>query len=62
MKIKLTIIFLILIAGFAQAAVENIPIKTNIELKPGQAELITINANEEMEIGWSAPRKRVKPS
>src|SRR6266571_8828120 len=44
--------FLILIASNAQAALQKQPIKSRIELKPGQKELITIPSNEAMEIGW----------
>ena len=48
----LIFIFFILIANNAQAALQKQPIKSHIELKPGQKELITVASNEAMEIGW----------
>jgi len=41
-------------AGAAHAAVERVPIKSNIELKPDQAQTITIEATQPTEIGWRA--------
>ena len=55
MSAMFTLIFLFftLIANDAQAALQKQPIKSHIELKPGQKELITIPSNEAMEIGWA---------
>src|SRR5437867_2484855 len=47
----LILCFTILWAGSAYAAVENVPIKS-LELSPGQAEAITVEAAQPVEIGW----------
>jgi len=50
--LKLIFISFILVANSAQAALQKQSIKSHIELKPGQKELITVASNEAMEIGW----------
>ena len=47
-----------LTASYAHAAIEKMPIKSNVELNPGQVELITIDSNEEMEVGWDAVQEK----
>jgi len=41
-----------LCATIAHAAVEHLPIKSNVPLKPGEAYTITIEASEATEVGW----------
>jgi hypothetical protein len=41
-------------AGAAHAAVEHVPIKSNVELRPGEVHTITCEATQPMEIGWQA--------
>lgn len=48
------LLFLVLWAGVAHAAVMHIPIKSGVVLKPGQAFTITVQATEPVEIGWLA--------
>jgi hypothetical protein len=40
--------------AIAHAAVEHIPIESNIALKPGETRTITIEATQPVEIGWRA--------
>ena len=48
------LLFLVLWAGVAHAAVMHVPLKSGIVLKPGQAYTITVEATEPVEIGWLA--------
>jgi hypothetical protein len=41
-------------AATASAAVQHIAIKSNLPLKPGEAQTITVDATEPTEIGWKA--------
>ncbi len=41
-------------ASAAHAAVEHVPIKSNVHLKPGEAHVITVDAAQPTEIGWRA--------
>ena len=50
--------FFILAANHAQAALQKQPIKSHVELKPGQKELITVPSHEAMEIGWDTTQAR----
>lgn len=43
---------LLLWAGVVHAAVDRIPIKSNLALKPGEAYTITVETTEPTEIGW----------
>ena len=52
MRVKFTIIFLVLLASYAHAGIKEFPIKSNIKLEAGQAESITIDSNEEIEVNW----------
>lgn len=49
-----TLLFLVLCAGVAHAAVTHIPIKSRVVLKPGDVYTITIEATQPVEIGWLA--------
>ena len=48
------LLFLIFWGGVSHAAVTHIPIKSGVVLKPGEAQTITLQANEPVEIGWLA--------
>ena len=48
------LLFLVFWASVAHAAVTHIPIKSGVVLKPGEAQTITLQANEPVEIGWLA--------
>jgi len=43
-------------AGSTDAAVEHISIQSNLELKPGDAHVITVEATQPTEIGWQVVR------
>ena len=52
---RLSILLLSLFwTGAAYAAVEHVPIKSNVKLEPGEASTITIEATQPTEIGWQA--------
>jgi hypothetical protein len=48
------LLFFVVWAGVAHAAVTHIPIKSGVVLKPGEAFTITVQATEPVEIGWLA--------
>jgi hypothetical protein len=48
------LLLLLLWAGSTDAAVEHIAIRSNLELKPGDAHVITVEATQPAEIGWRA--------
>jgi len=48
------LLFSLLWVGAAHAAVEHVPIKSNVELKPDEARTITVEATQPTEIGWQA--------
>jgi len=48
------LLFFIFWGGVSHAAVTHIPIKSGVVLKPGEAQTITLQANEPVEIGWLA--------
>lgn len=52
---RLSIVLLLLLwAGVAHGAVERVPIRSSVQLKPGEAQTITIEAAQPTEIGWRA--------
>ena len=52
---RLSILLLSLVwVGAAHAAVEHVPITSNVNLKPGEAQAITVEATGPTEIGWRA--------
>jgi len=52
------LLFVVLCAGVAHAAVTHIPIKSGVVLKPGEAHTITVQATTPVEIGWLAVQAR----
>jgi hypothetical protein len=48
------LLFSLLWVDAAHAAVEHVPIKSNVELKPDEARTITVEATQPTEIGWQA--------
>jgi hypothetical protein len=50
----LTAVLLALAASAARAAVEHVPVKSNLVLEPGQAYTISVAATTPEEIGWAA--------
>jgi hypothetical protein len=46
------ILLLTALVGSAHAAVENITVQSEVELKPGQSQTVTIETNEDTEVGW----------
>ncbi len=56
---KLTFIFIIfmLFSTPAHAALIKEPIKSDIELQPGQKEVVTIDSREDLEIGWETTQE-----
>jgi len=55
MNLLSSILLLSLVStGNAHAAVEHLPIASNVTLKPGEARTITIEATQPTEIGWRA--------
>ena len=48
------LLFSLLWVGAAHAAVEHVPIKSNVELKPDEGRTITVEATQPTEIGWQA--------
>ena len=46
------VLFSLCLAGAAFGAVRHIPIKSSIELRPGEAYTVTVDATEPTEIGW----------
>jgi hypothetical protein len=56
---KITILlFALFFAIHAQASVTNTPIQSGIELKPGEAKLITLESSQKLEVGWSTVQKQ----
>jgi hypothetical protein len=54
MRLPLLLLLSLFSAGVAHGTVERVPIESNVELKPGEARTITVEATRPMEIGWSA--------
>ena len=52
------LLFLLLWAAVAHAAVMHVPVKSGVVLKPGQAYTITVESTEPVEIGWLAVQAR----
>jgi hypothetical protein len=48
-----TTLFLLLLAVTASAAVRHLPIKSGVELKPGETYTAQIEASEPVELGWT---------
>lgn len=57
MKMIMSVLFAVIFAMNAQAAVTNVPIESGIELKPGESRTITVDSDQALEIGWSAVQK-----
>jgi len=56
---RLSILLLSLFwAGVAHALVEHVPIKSNVNLKPGEVQSITLEATQPTEIGWLATQAK----
>jgi len=43
---------------FAHAEVKHVPIKSHVNLNPGQSEMVTIESNVPLEVGWLAIQKK----
>jgi hypothetical protein len=54
MRLSILLLSSLFWAGAAQASVEHVPIKSNVELRPGEAQTITLEATQPIEIGWQA--------
>jgi len=53
--VRLAVLLLAMVwASPAVAAVEHVPIKSNVTLRPGEAQTITVDATQPTEIGWQA--------
>jgi hypothetical protein len=53
--VRLAILLLSLVwACLTLAAVDHVPIESNVTLKPGQAQTVTVGATQPTEIGWQA--------